>query len=441
MKVDLNILSPVRRKVDVELPAEVVDEEFSRVCGSLSQRARIKGFRPGKIPRTVLQGVYGDEIKSRVLSQLVDQTLREVFKEKGLQVVAQPEVEAQGLTEGQAFSFSAVVEVKPDFDVGNYLGLELEQAKQSVKDEQVEETLRRLQEARARLEPVEGREVVERGDCVLIDFTGSIEGKPFSGNKGENYLLEVGGGNAVTDFENGLVGLNKGVEHSMRVAYPEDYFNREMAGKSVDFLVTAREIKKKILQPLDDEFAKDHGESGSLAELKQKIRDQLETELREIRKRGLKAQILTRLIDGHTFEIPSTLVDQEIRYLMRRYQSAAASSSPGQAEGGPSTEELRKELEPQARRSVQGSLLVEKISALEGIQVSDQDLQRRIDESIRLARDQGSQLREIYGRAEVREELRSQMVYDRTLDYLVERAAIKEVEPEKTKVDEQGKKR
>ena len=175
MKIDIDELSPVQRKVRVELPAETVAGEFSRAYKNLSQRVRVKGFRSGKIPRNVLQGMYGDEVKGEVRSHLVEESLGEIVKDRNLQIVSRPEVETAEFNESGPFSFSAVFEVKPDFEVKNYLGMEVEKVKIAITEAQVEEALQRLQEGHARLELVEGREVVQKGDFVTLDFEGTMD--------------------------------------------------------------------------------------------------------------------------------------------------------------------------------------------------------------------------------------------------------------------------
>src|SRR4030095_404910 len=280
MKIDVDELSPVQRKVHVELPAATVPDKFSRAYRNLGQRVRVKGFRSGKIPRTVLQGLYGDEVKGEVRAHLVEESLGEVIKERGLEIVSRPEVEANELSESGAFSFSAIFEVKPEIDAKNYFGIAVEKVRLSVSETQVDEALRRLQEGHARLEPVEGRESVQKGDFVTLDFDGTIAGKPFSGGKGENYFLEVGSGRALPQFEDAVVGLKVGEPQNVPVNYPENYPNKDIAGKNVAFSLVSREIKQKILPALDDDFAKDDGECGSLEELKAKVRTRLEDELK-----------------------------------------------------------------------------------------------------------------------------------------------------------------
>ncbi|HEX2386620.1 MAG TPA: trigger factor, partial [Candidatus Binatia bacterium] len=209
MKIDIDTVSSTQRKIRVELPGDDVAQEFVRAYENLGRHAKIKGFRPGKVPRSVLQGIYGDEVKGQVLSRLVERSLGEVIKERGLKVIAEPEVDADTLEEGRTFAFSALVEVKPDVDAKDYFGLELKKVRLSVSDEQVEAALARLRDAHAQLVPVEDREVVERGDFVTMDFSGTLDGEPIPGGKNENYSVEVGGGNTLPEFENALVGLKK----------------------------------------------------------------------------------------------------------------------------------------------------------------------------------------------------------------------------------------
>jgi trigger factor len=438
MKVDIDELSPVQRKVRVELPAETVAGEFSRAYKNLGRRVRVRGFRTGKIPRTVLQGIYGDEVKGEVRSHLVEESLAEIVKERGLQIVSRPELETNDLHEMESFSFSAVFEVKPQFEVKDYVGIEVEKPRISVTEAQVDEALHRLQENHARLEPVEGREFVEKGDFVTLDFEGTLEGKPFAGGKGDNYVLEVGAGQALAQFDEAVVGLKLGDRKTVSVNYPENYPNKEIAGKVVQFSLIAQEIKRKVLPPLDDDFAKDHGECASLEELKNRLRQRLEEELARLQTDELKEQLVGRLIERHSFSIPQSMVERQTRYLMERYQSQTGATRDEQ---NAPLEEIRKTLEERALRQVRATLLMEKIAELENIAVSDKDVQERVDLLARAAGERAKSLREFYVRAEARDDLRTQMVFDRALGFLLERAAVKEVDPPVSKVDDQSEKR
>jgi trigger factor len=439
MKIDIDELSPVERKVRVELPAEAVNNEFSRAYQKLGRQVRIKGFRSGRAPKSVLQGIYGDEIRGQVRSQLVEDSLGEVVKERGLQIVSRPEIETNELQEGHTFSYSAIFEVKPEVEVKNYVGIEVQRLKFSVTDAEVEEALKRLQESHARLEPVESRDIVAPGDFVTVDFTGTIGGKPFPGGRGENYVIEVGARKALPEFEDSMVGLKVGVETTVQLTFPPDAPDRQGAGKTADFSVVVRDIKHKVLPALDDDFAKDHGEYGSLEELKMAVRTRLQEELKQIEDEGVKEQILSRLIEAHPFTPPKAMVERQTRYLLERQQDRT-SHSPAATAAAPTTEEMRKDLESRAVRQVQATLLVERISQKEKIEVSDKELQERVETVARAAGARAKTVREFYSRRESRDDLRAQMVFDRTLRFLLDQATIKEIDSAPLKVDDKSEK-
>jgi trigger factor len=438
IKVDIDELSPVQRKVRVELPAETVADEFSRAYKNLGRRVRVRGFRTGKIPRPVLQGIYGDEVKGEVRSHLVEESLAEIVRERGLQIVSRPELESNDLRETESFSFSAVFEIKPQIEVKDYLGLPIEKPRIAVTEAQVDEALRRLQENHARLEPVADREVVEKGDFVTLDFEGSLDGKPFSGGKAQNYVLEVGAGQAVAQFEEAVVGLKLGERKTVSVTYPEDFPNKEIAGRVVEFSLVAHEIKRKVLPALDDDFAKDHGECASLEELKNRLRQRLQEEMTRYQTDDLKEQALSRLIERHSFSIPQAMVERQTRYLMERYQNQMGAQ---RTEQPAPMEEVRKTLEERAMRQVRATLLVEKIAELEKIEVSDKEVQERVDLLARAAGEQAKNLREYYARSEARDDLRTQMIFDRALGFLLDRATVREIDAQVSKVDDQLEKR
>ncbi|MDH3443939.1 MAG: trigger factor [Deltaproteobacteria bacterium] len=437
MKIDVDELSPVQRKVRVELPKDKVALEFSKAYQTLAQRVRVKGFRAGKAPRSVLQGMYGGEIKGQVQSQLVEDSLGEAIKEHGLQIVSRPEIEADELVDGSDFSFSAVFEIKPEIELKDYLGIEVEKINIAVTDEQVDQALKKLQEGHARLEPVENRDVVQAGDFVSLSFTGKIEGKEFPGGKADNYLLEVGAGQTLPEFDKAVAGARRGEAKTAEVNFPENYPNRDLAGKPAEFSLVVQEIKQKVLPALDDDFAKEHGECDSLDELKAKLRVRLEEEFKKYQDDELKERILSRVIEIHAFTPPPALVERQTRYLMERYQDRA---SDGSSPDAPSMEETRKALEARATRQVQATLLVEKIAQSENIEVPENEVQERIESLARAAGERGKTIRQYYSKHDAREEIRSQMVFDRTLGYLLEKSKVKVVDAPPEKVDDPGKK-
>ena len=438
MKVDLDVVTETERKLNIELPADTVTDAYARTYRQLGLHAKVKGFRPGKIPRHVLEGLYGTEVHAQALSELVEQSLLKALQENKLEVVGQPRVETGELKEGEAFSFSAIVEVKPDIHLKDYRGIDVDRVRLEVQEEQIDTSLQRLQERHSQLEPVESRDVVAQGDFVFIDFVGSIDGEPFPGGKAEGFPLEVGGGQSIAAFEHALIGLQKEREAEVNVPMPEDFGDPTVAGKDAVFRVKVNDIKRKILPDLDDEFAKDYGDSPTLEELRNKIRAELKKELESLQARQVKDRIVQNMVDQYDFAVSPSLVEKEVAYMMSRAQPQGGASGPDP--DAPTTDDLKNELRPEAERRVKGMLLMEKISQQEKIDADPDEVTQRIDLVARAAGEQGPAVREYYGREDARRELIHQIVSEKTLEFLHQHATIRDVEPDSEKVDAPAKK-
>ena len=427
MKCEVEVLTPTERRLRVDVPADRVGKAFARIYRQVGRQAKVRGFRPGKIPQHILRGLYGTEIQAQALSELVEEALAGAMKDEGLEPVSEPRLETGELDEAKPFAFTAVIEVKPDIELKDYRAVPIERVRADVGDEDLERALKELQNRNAQVEPVEGRDRVEDGDYVFIDFSGSVDGQPFPGNTAENYPVEVGAGTAMPEFEQGLVGMERGAARTIAVNFPADLQDERLAGKTADFEVTVKDIRNKILPPLDDEFARDYGECDSLEELRGKLRSELQSEIEAFQDRQLKDQIVERLMDEHTFEVSTSMVDRELSYLMRRAGSQRQLSGPDAPE--PTTDELREELTPQAERRVKMMLLVERIAAAEGITASEEEVDGRIEAMARASGEQAAAVRRQYGQDWARATMRSQLVSEKTLDFLLQEAAVTVVDP------------
>lgn len=438
MKVEMDVVTQTERKLRVEIPADHVDKEFARMYRQLGARAKVRGFRPGKVPRHVLASLYGTEVHAQALSELVEQSLLKAVSENDLDVIGQPRVETGELKEGAPFSFSALVEVKPDIDLKEYRGIAVDRVGLEVQDEQMEAALQRLRERHAQLEPVESRDIVAQGDFVLIDFAGTIDGEPFPGGTAEDFSVGVGEGRTIPEFEQALIGLERDREAVVNVHLPDDFGDAAVAGKDAQFRVKVKEIKRKVLPELDDEFAKDYGDCASLAELKEKIRAELKKELDALQARQLKDEVVQRLLEQNDFVVPPALAERELAHMLSR--SGAPGSGAGAEDEPATTEERKNELRPEAERRVKTMLLLEKVAALEGIALTADEVNQRVDLIARAAGDQGARVRSYYARDDIRRALTQQLVSEKTLDFLLQHAAIHDVEPPSNAVDAVEKK-
>lgn len=427
MKCEVEVLTPTQRRLRVEVPADRVGKAFARIYRQVGRQAKVRGFRPGKIPRHVLRGLYGTEIQAQALSEIVEEALSGAVKDHGLEPVSEPRIEPAELDESRPFEFAAVVEVKPDIDLKNYRAVSVERVRADVEDEDVERALKALQDRNAQLEPVEGRDRVEDGDYVFIDFSGSVDGEPFPGSTAESYPVEVGAGRAMPELERGLVGMERGAPGTVAVNFPADLGDERLAGKTADFEVTVKDIRNKVLPALDDDFARDYGECETLDELREKVRSELRSEIEAFQDRQLKDRIVERLMEEHDFEVSPSMVDRELSYLARRAASGREPSAPDAPQ--PTTDELREELKPQAERRVKTMLLIERIAAAEGITASEEEVDGRIEAVARASGDQAAAVRRQYGQDWARATLRSQLVSEKTLDFLLREAEVTVVEP------------
>lgn len=436
MKCEVDVLTPTQRRLRVEVPAERVDRAFARVYREVGRRAKVRGFRSGRIPRGVLHGLYGAEIQTEALSEIVGESLADAVRDRGLELVSEPRLDVGELKQEQPFAFTVVVDVKPDIELGNYRAIPLERVRAEVGDEEVDRALAELRERSAQLEPVEDRVRVEEGDYVLVDFSATVDGEPFPGSTAEGYPVDIGAGQSLPEFEQGLVGMEREAPRTLVVNLPASVQDERMAGKQAEFEVTVRDIRRKVLPPLDDEFARDYGECDSLPELREKLRSDLQREVDAFQDRRLQDRIVDRLVEEHDFEAPPSMVDLELSYLVER---AKARRDPSGADApAPTADELREELTPQARSQVKARLLLEKIAAAEGIAASDEEVDRRVEALARASGEQAGPVRERYRQDRARAVLRSQIQSGKTLDFLLREADVTVVEPPE-KVDEGGK--
>jgi trigger factor len=277
MKIEQEKVEENKVKLDVELEEERVEKALDEAYKKVVKKVDIDGFRKGKVPRTLLEKRYGEEVLHKdALDILIQQGYYEAVEEADIEPIAQPEITDAYINGGEPATFTATVEVKPDVDLGEYSGLEVETEDITVEDEEIEQELETRRHDHAQLAGLD-REVVEEGDFATIDYVGTIDGETFDGGSAEDYNLEIGSGSFIPGFEEQLIGAEVGEETIVEVEFPEDYQGADLAGEEAEFKVTIKDIKAKEVPELDDEFAKDLGYD-NLDELKSDIKNDLEEE-------------------------------------------------------------------------------------------------------------------------------------------------------------------
>jgi trigger factor len=424
VKVEVEDLNAVTRKLRIEVPAAEVAQEVDRAYRRLGKQAKVKGFRPGKVPRSVLELYYRKQVEQEVSEELVRGSLREALKEKKLEPVSLNWPEPlPPVVDGEDFRFSVEMEVPPEFEVENYQGLTLTVPEAEVTDALVEERLQEIRERNAILRPLAEPRAIQEGDYVALDYQGYFGGQALAEAKQENYLLEVGAGRFNLDFENHLLGLMPEGESRFAVELPKDFFHPLLAGKVIEFEVRIQAIKEKVVPELDDDFAQGLGGNfQTLTDLRQAVREDIIKEKDRERQNLLESQALEQLLSAHPFEVPPSMIRQEQEDLLR--QQWQRLSQHGLNVAGMDQEKMLESIKPTAERRVRTRLLLGRLARQEGISVDDSEVEAGLQ---RLAAGTGrevAQVRQFYEENQLLGVLRRQLEDEKTVKFLVDHAQI-----------------
>lgn len=424
MNVTVEEISSINKKINIEIPLEQVTKEVESFYQQVGKQAKIKGFRPGKIPRGILERHFKDYVKSEVIQKLIQETYTAALSEKDLHPVSPPVIDPGELESGKPFQYSATVEVKPEIKIEGYIGLNIEGKKESAKEEEVEERLKGLQNLHAQLRTVPEPRPIQSGDHVIIDYEARMDNKPLEEGKAVDFTVEVGSGRFIPALEEKLVGLNLEEEKEIEVPFPEDYGYKKWAGKTVSFLVKVKEIKEKVFPPLDDEFAKDLGDYASLEDLKAKLKEEIEKEKELILDRQLKDQMIEQLIRANSFEIPESMVVEQAKALVSDTKLRLASQGIALKNLNIPEEKLQEDYREVAQKQVRTYLILEKIAAQEGITVTDEEADERLQSISERTHQKFDVVKRYYEKNGLIPELKTGILTDKTLNLLLEKANI-----------------
>jgi trigger factor len=377
VKTEFADLSETKKSVAVEIPSDIVDAQIDRVARSYSRQARIPGFRRGKVPPTLIKKRFREQILHDVAHDLIPRAIDEALRERGLEPVDTPDVKDVNLDEGQALTFTATFETLPPIDPGPLHTISLRRHAVTLEDDAIDKTIAQLRDRAARFEPVEGRGV-EDGDTVTLD----VERKPAAaGEQSEHHhdvVVELGGKTNPPGFDDHLKGLESGGGKSFTIHYPDDYAVKEMAGTSVDYHVTVKDIRKRVLPDLDDEFAKDVGEFDTLQALRDRIQQDLQKEAEAEADRALRSDLLKTLAGRVTVEIPDSLVERELDRRLEEFARRLMDQNIDPRRANIDWDQFRDSQRDASREAVRSALALDEISRREQVTVSDEDIDKDV---------------------------------------------------------------
>ena len=424
MESEVREISPVLVEVTVQVPWDRIQKDLDDTYKEIGKTARVRGFRPGKVPRDVVKQVYGRQVAAQVTGTLVEQGLMEAVQKHELHIVAQPEMEqAPALQKGKPLTFKATVEVRPKIDEVVTEGLEAWQQPVEIPNEDVDAEVERLQHQHAEIQVPDPMRPAKEGDLITIDYTVSVDGEVKEALGAEGRQVEIKDEHLLPALKDALLGMQPGDEKTVDVEFEEDHPNDELKGKTARFTIHAKELHEKLLPELDDEFAKDCGDYETLLELRLKIREGLEASAKQRAEADLKDQLIDNLIELNDIPVPPSMVQQQQQMMM--YEMAQFMQLAGQR-GAPGADFFAG-IQERAKRRVQAGLLLGSLARQENIEVSDADLDAKFQEIADRTGKHVAKVRADYQESQ-RDALQSQLLEEKVMALLTERAKINEGE-------------
>lgn len=428
MSLQVEKLEHNMAKLTIEVSAEELEGALQKAY--LKQRSKISvpGFRKGKVPRQLIEKMYGPEIfYDDAANALIPDAYAKAYDESGLDIVSQPAIDVTQIEKGKAFIFTAEVAVKPEVTLGQYKGLEVDKISAEVTAEEVEKKLEEEQLKNARTITVEDRPVQDK-DEVILDFEGFVDGVAFEGGKGENYPLTIGSGSFIPGFEEQLIGAEPEKEVEVNVTFPEDYQAEELKGKAAVFKCTVHEIKAKELPELDDEFASEVSEFDTLDEYKADIEAKIKEQKTNEGKRKQEDQAVEAIIAGAEMDIPEAMIDTQSKQMVdefaQRLMQQGLSLEQYAQFTGMTVDKMTEEMRPQAEKRIKTRLVLEAVAKAENIEISDEKLDEEIAKMAEAYQMEADKLKEFMGDRE-KEQMKQDMAVQEAITFVVENAVEK----------------
>lgn len=428
MSVQVEKLEKSMAKLTITVEAAKFDAAVDSAYHKNKGKIALPGFRKGKAPRAMMEKMYGTGVfYEDAANELIPEAYETAAKESELEIVAQPEIEVTQMEKGTDFIFTATVAIKPEVTLGDYKGIEVEKKEAEVSEEEITAEIDKAREANSRLITIEDR-ATEDGDTVIIDFDGYVDGKQFEGGYAEDYTLVLGSHSFIDNFEDQLVGKNLGEDVEVNVTFPEEYHVDELKGKPALFKVKIKEIQKKELPELDDDFAQDVSDFDTLDEYKADVEKKiLENKENQI-KREQEDQIIEKIIENAQMEIPQQMITAQTRQMTQefaqRLQSQGLSLEQYMQFTGLTPQKMMEDLEPQALKRIQSRLVLEAVVAAENIEASDEEIDKELENMASMYQMEIDKLKELIGDDE-KKQIGMDLAVQKAVEFVVKEAVEK----------------
>ncbi len=413
-------------KLSFTIEAEKFEEGIQKVYAKSAKYITIPGFRKGKAPYKIVEKQYGAQIfYEDAFNEIVPEIYEKELKEAKIEAVSKPDIDITQMEKGKDLIFTAIVQTKPEVELGKYKGIEIKKIEYNVTDKDIDHEISHMVEKNARLINIEDRPV-ESGDTTVIDFEGYVDGKAFEGGKAENHELVIGSNTFIPGFEDQIIGMKIDEEKDINVTFPEEYFSKDLAGKEATFKVKLHEIKKKELPEIDDEFAKDVSEFDTLKELKDSIKEKLEEENASKAKYETEEEAIKAVCDNTQIDIPSGMIETEIDNMVKDIEQRLSYQGLSLKQYlqmiNKTDADMRKEFEEQAERSVKSRLVLEAVIKAEKIEASEDDVKAKLEE---MAKNYGKKPEELEANESLKLYITENIKTENAIKFIVDNAKIK----------------
>lgn len=437
MKSSLETVSTLERKLNIEVPAAEVQAAFEKAFQGIQKHVTIKGFRKGKAPMNMVKSLYADRVQQDVIQDIVQSKYVDALKEHSLDPISYPTIEFDPVEEAKDFSFTAEFEVRPEVKLKKIERLTVKKEKLDLSDKAVNDTLEDIRKSRAEAAPVLEDRPAQSGDVATIDFKGFVDGNELENGAAEGHEIELGSNTFIPGFEEGLVGMKIGAEKTIQLSFPEGYHVSTLAGKPVEFKVTLKGLKKKVLPELNDEFAKNLGPMyQNLEDLKKAIREDFEKRESKRVNDDLKNRLMRVLVDHNPVEVPKALKEDQKKALVEDFKKRMQQQGMNEDQFEEYKGKWATDFEQTASYMIQSSFLIDKIAAEQDLRASATDVDTKLKEYAAQTGIELARVTEFYNEEDRRARLAYQITEEKVLEFLISKSDIKEVSREEIEKEE-----
>jgi trigger factor len=436
VKAQLQVTEGLQRKINVEIPTEVVKSAFDKVYQSIQRNVEIKGFRKGKAPLTTIKTMYKDRVVGDVAQDLIQAHYPLALKDQKVEPINYPEFEFEDPTENSGFSFAAIFEIRPDVAVKKWEGLEVEKEKIIFNEKQFEQTITNIRQSRATLVDVLEDRGAQNGDTAILDFEGFVDGKPLENGTGKDHNLELGAKQFIDGFEDGVVGMKIGTVKTISLKFPDPYHSAELAGKPVEFKVTLNGLKKKVLPELNDELIAQIGAKQTVEEFKATLKTDIEQSEKKRVEDAFKNRVIKKLVEANPVDVPASLMKEQKATLVADFQKRMKDQGMQESEFDAYVQKWDADFAKTAAEMIQSSFLIDKLAVDHNMICKEEDLNTKYAEYAKQTGIEETRIREWYSKPEQMSRLTYMITEEKVIKMITDKAKIKEVDAKELKEEQ-----